>query len=154
MEHTGELTRYFLKHKKDGGTYAVEADEHREIVACLDVTDDAKRGGVCPHLLAGLPLASHRFDVDALNKNREDFERFDPDCGNTHHLLADLVAMEGVYRESVTRWESADGTAKAFKKVMEGNSERVHELLNRIRDRKPLPLFEQAEAEAPAPVGV
>lgn len=40
---TGELRRYYLKHKKEPWTYAVEADERGEILLALDVTDEATK---------------------------------------------------------------------------------------------------------------
>lgn len=143
---TGELSRYYLKHKADPTTYAVEADERGEILSALDVTDEAAKGGLCPHLLTTLPLAARIDDVESLNRHRDEFHVCEPDCRNTHHLLSDLLALERDYRTAVQAWEVADGEAKVLKKRMEAQGEKVHALLQRIQDRKPLPLFEQSAA--------
>lgn len=143
---TGELRRYYLKHKAEPATFAVEADDRGEILSALDVTDDATKGGLCPHLLESLPLAARIDDVIALNRDRESFQVFEPDCRNAHHLMADLLTMERGYREATSAFEQADAEAKALKKRMEAQGEKVHALLSKIQDRKPLPLFETAAA--------
>lgn len=138
---TGELQRYYLKHKDEPLTYAVEADERGHVLASLDVSSEEASGGLCPHMLSSLPLAGRLDDVEMINKRRAEFKLFEPECGNTHHLLRDLLDMEREYRGSTQRWESADRNAKALKKVMEEDGEKVHQLLMKIQDRKPLPLF-------------
>lgn len=139
---TGELTRFYLKHKTNTEVFAVEADDRGEILAALDVTAEASSGGVCPHMLATLPLAGRVDDVVSLNMRRAEFAFVEPECGNTHHLLADLLTLEREFRGSTQRWESADRTSKSLKKIMEEDGEKVHQLLMKIQDRKPLPLFE------------
>lgn len=138
---TGELKKYYLKHKAEPLTYAVEADERGHVLAALDVSGDETSGGLCPHILPSLPLAGGMDDVEMLNKQRAEFNLFEPECGNTHHLLKDLLEMEREYRGSTQRWESADRNAKSLKKIMEEDGEKVHQLLMKIQDRKPLPLF-------------
>ena len=143
---TGELKRYYLKHKAEPSTFAVEADERGEILSALDVTDEATKGGLCPHLLESLPLKARIDDVIDLNAHRNDYALFEPDCLNTHHLLADLLTLERGFREATGAFEQADAEAKALKKRMEAQGEKVHALLVRIQDRKPLPLFEASAA--------
>jgi len=143
---TGELKRYYLKHKAEPATFAVEADERGEILAALDVTDESTTGGLCPHALASMPLKALIDDVIELNAQRKDFEIHEPDCRNTHHLLADLLTLEADFRAATRMFEQADGEAKALKKRMEAQGEKVHALLTRITERKPLPLFESSAA--------
>lgn len=60
--------------------------------------------------------------------------------------MTDLLVLEADYRAMVRAFEQADAEAKALKKRMEAQGEKVHALLCRISDRKPLPLFEGAAA--------
>lgn len=53
---TGELKRFYLKHKDLSTIYAVEADDRGEILAVLDMSTEAEKGGICPHQLSSLPL--------------------------------------------------------------------------------------------------
>lgn len=142
---TGELTRVYLKHKAEPLTFAVEMDERGRCLAVLDVSDEQTKGGLCPHLLGVLPLAGRIDDVESVNARRQEFHLFEPECGNTHHLLADLLTMERAYRGSTERFESADRNAKSLKKIMEEDGAKVHQLLIKIQDRKPLPLFAGVE---------
>jgi len=143
---TGELKRYYLKHKAEPTTFAVEADERGEILAALDVTDEQTKGGLCPHALESLPLKARIDDVIDLNKHRDDFQVYEPDCRNVHHLMTDLLTLERGFREATSAFEQADAEAKALKKRMEAQGEKVHALLSKIQDRKPLPLFETTAA--------
>jgi CHAD domain-containing protein len=135
-------TRSFIKHIKEPGTYAVETDEDGFILAALDVSSEMTSGGICPHLLPTLPLAGRVEDIEVLMRARDEYEPFEPDCGNVHHLMNDLLSFEREYRQSETAFALADSKAKALKKEMEAKAVRVHDLLSRISDRKPLPLFE------------
>lgn len=140
------LKRFFLKHKAEPMTFAVEADDRGNILGIIDVTDSATKGGLCPHLLDTLPLVGRIDDADFLNRTREEFDYYAPDCANTHHLLNDLLELEKDYRIFLAEWSEADGEAKRLKKRMEAQAEKVHELLQKIQDRKPLPLFEETAA--------
>lgn len=114
---TGELKRYYLKHKTEPTTYAVEGDDRGEVLAALDVTGDATKGGLCPHLLETLPLAARIDDVIQINKHKDDFQVFEPDCQNTHHLLSDLLTLERNYREATSAFGQADAEAKGAEKA-------------------------------------
>lgn len=142
-DHNG-TRRHFLKHQAEPGTYAIEIDEDGQILAALDVTDEATKGGLCTHLLSSLPLAGRIDDVDYLNRQRECYEVFEPECGNVHHLMADLIELERAHRRLIDRFAFEDSTAKSTKKDMEAAGAKVHALLARIADRKPLPLFDAA----------
>jgi hypothetical protein len=137
------VTRYFLKHRAEPTVFAVEADDGGELLAVLDVTDAATKGGLCPHLLDSLPLAGRIDDVEYLRRARDDeYDIYAPDCGNVHHLMTDLLALEREHRDAAATFAMADSTAKAAKKDMELRAGKVHALLNRINDRTPLPLFD------------
>jgi len=122
--------------------FAIEQDDDAIVLAALDVTAEAKSGGLCSHLLASLPLAGRIDDVEMINRQRERFTRFEVDCGNVHHLMRDLLTLEHDYRESVDRFALADSRAKSLKKDVDTCAAKVHDLLQRIATRKPLPLFE------------
>jgi hypothetical protein len=140
-------TRMFIKHRAEPTTYAIEADEGGLILAALDVTDEATTGGLCPHLLGGLPLAGRLDDVEMLNRQREaEFEDYVPECGNLHHLMQDLLALERDHRDAAAAFALADSRAKSLKKDLEMRAAKVHDLLDRINHRTPLPLFEAAGA--------
>jgi hypothetical protein len=143
---TGELSRYYLMHKKTEITFAVEADDRGEILGAVEVTAEKYLGGLCPHMLPTLPLAGRIDDVIDLQKSRDDFDVYEPDCRNAHHLMSDLLVLESDYRAMTRAFEQADAEAKALKKRMEAQGEKVHALLCRISDRKPLPLFETTAA--------
>jgi len=135
------MIRYFLKHKALPTVYAVEADEDGTIMFALDVTDEATKGGLCLHMLDSLPLAARVDDVLALTKDRFEFLDYEPECGNTHHLMTDLLELEERYRDASDAFNVAHARASVLKKQMEGCGDEVHALLRKIRDRKPLPLF-------------
>jgi hypothetical protein len=143
---TGELKRYYLRHKELKTTYAVEGDDRGEILGVLDVSAEAGQGGICPHMLPSLPLAGRIDEVEYLMKHRDEFAIEEPDCRNAHHLMTDLLLLESDYRAMTRQFEQADAEAKALKKRMEAQGDKVHSLLCRIQDRKPLPLFETAAA--------
>jgi hypothetical protein len=136
--------RMYLKHRAEPGTYAVEYDVDGMILNALDVTSEATKGGLCPHMLHTLPLAGRLDEVEYLNRMRssDTFEEWLPDCGNVHHLLNDLVTLEQEHRRAIDGFAMADSIAKSKRKDMELTAAKVHELLARISDRKPLPLFE------------
>jgi hypothetical protein len=138
-----KLTRSLIKHNIEPHVYVIESDEDGMILAALDVTSEATRGGLCGHMLADLPLAGAIDDVEMLNRERDDsFGPYEAECGNVHHLLADLLAMEREHRSAAASFAMADSRAKSLKKEMELRAQKVHELLGRIGDRKPLPLFD------------
>jgi hypothetical protein len=136
------MNRYFLKHRAQPTVYAVEGDEDGDILGVLDVTTEATSGGLCPHLLSTLPLAGRLDDVEYLQRTREEYESFTPECGNVHHLMTDLLTFEREHRQVAAAFALADGKAKALKKDMELRAAKVHELLGRIDDRSALPLFD------------
>lgn len=137
-------TRSLIKHQAEPTVYAIEGDEDGMILAALDVTDEATSGGLCVHMLAGLPLAGRIDDVEMLNRERdEQWAPYVPECGNTHHLLGELIAMEKDHRAAAGLFAIADAKARSLKKDVDQKAAKVHELLARIADRKPLPLFEQ-----------
>jgi len=139
------MTRYFLKHRAEPTVYAVEGDEDGNLLAVLDVTDAATSGGLCPHLLSSLPLAGRIEDVEYVNRVRDaEYDSYVPECGNVHHLMTDLLALEREHREAAAAFAMADSKSKATKKDMELRAAKVHALLDRINDRVPLPLFEAA----------
>ena len=75
-----QTSRYYLKHTAEPFVYAVEADDEGTILNALDVSDEHEQGGLCPHMLASLPLAARIDDVERLNRDRSDFEPFTPEC--------------------------------------------------------------------------
>lgn len=135
--------RSFIKHRVEPHVYAIESDEDGVILSALDVTSESTSGGICLHALASLPLAGRIDDVEYLQRTRHDeFDDFVPDCGNVHHLMTDLLGMETEHRRAAAEFAMADSKSKALKKEMEIAGAKVHELLARISDRKPLPLFD------------
>ena len=92
-----QTSRYYLKHTAEPFVYAVEADDEGTILNALDVSDEHEQGGLCPHMLASLPLAARIDDVERLNRDRSDFEPFTPECRHVHHLMDDLLAAERHY---------------------------------------------------------
>jgi hypothetical protein len=94
------------------------------------------------HLIASLPLAAQIDDVEALNRTRDQYETFVPDCANAHHLLADLVQKETEHRAAIDAFAMLDARAKAGKKRVDETAAEVHTLLGKIANRKPLPLFD------------
>lgn len=136
---TGELTRAYLKHKIEALVFAVEVDERRTVLGALDVSDEETKGGLCHHMLSSLPLKADIDIVSDLNRNIKDFALYEPECGNTHHLMHDLISLEREYRDASRAFESADRTRKALQKNMEECGTKVHDLLERIYDRKPPP---------------
>lgn len=135
-------TRALIKHTIEPTTYAVEIDADGMILSALDVTTEATSGGLCPHLLETLPLAAAIDDVERLNRTRDAYSTFVPDCANAHHLLSDLVKLESEHRTAIDAFAAADARAKSAKKRVDETAAEVHQLLGKIRDRKPLPLFE------------
>jgi hypothetical protein len=139
------MTRSLIKHIQEPTIYAIEADENGFILGALDVTSEITSGGFCAHLLNGLPLTGALDDVERLNRERDEhWQVFESDCGNVHHLMADLLAFEKDHRAAATAFAMADSRAKALRKDMDLRAQKVHDLLGRIADRKPLPLFEKA----------
>ena len=138
------LTRFYLKHRAEPGTFACEGDAAGAILGALDVTDEQTKGGLCPHMLSSLPLAGRVDDLDYLNRERDNFEPFVPECGNVHHLLEDLLDLERAHVTAINEYAEADAEAKTRKKAMEAAGQKVHALLIRISERKPLPLFDAA----------
>ena len=134
--------RRFTKHLKDATVFAIEAAEDGLILASLDVTTEATSGGLCTHLLPTLPLAGRLDDVEYLNAHADEFEGFEPECGNAHHLMNDLVTLEKEHRNAIAVYAMAASRAAGAKKEMELRAAKVHDLLGRIGDRKPLPLFD------------
>ncbi len=138
------LTRYFLKHRAEPATYAIETDEEGTILGALDVTDGATKGGLCAHMLDSMALTGRVDDIEYLNRTRDDFEPYEPNCANEHHLLSDLLALEKEYLTAMGAYAASDAETKTLKKSMEARGEKVHALLAKIADRKPLPLFDAA----------
>jgi hypothetical protein len=81
--------------------------------------------------------------VELLNRERESYEAYTADCANVHHLMADVVAAEKDHRRAAEASAMAESRFRSLKKDTELKAQRVHELLGKIVDRKPLPLFEQ-----------
>ena len=139
------MIRRFIKHRAEPTVYAIETDEDGMILGAVDLTDDATKGGLCPHMIGSIPLAGRIEDVEYLNRKIDDeYDDYVPECGNVHHLMTDLLAMERAHREAAALFALADSDAKAKRKTMENAGAKVHDLLQRIEDRKPLPLFEAA----------
>jgi hypothetical protein len=139
------MIKRFIKHRAEPTVFAIETDEEGTILAALDVTDEATKGGLCPHMIASMPLSGHVEDIEFLSRKIDDeFDDYVPECGNVHHLMNDLLQMEREHRDAAASFAMADSTAKAKKKSMELAGQKVHDLLQRIEDRKPLPLFEVA----------
>lgn len=140
-----QLKRYFLKHRSQPDVWAIEGDDSDgAILAALDVTSDATKGGLCPHMLDALPLVANVGDLEYIARQRDDYELHVPECGNTHHLLADLLALEREHVEAVAEFAEADAVAKMKKRAAENAGSKVHAVLARMMDRKPLPLFDAA----------
>ena len=141
-----QTSRYYLKHTAEPFVYAVEADDEGTILNALDVSDEHEQGGLCPHMLASLPLAARIDDVERLNRDRSDFEPFTPECRHVHHLMDDLLAAERHYRQVEATFHAADAERKALQKRMEAAGAKVHALLRTIQDRPSLPLFQDTPA--------
>jgi hypothetical protein len=140
-----KLTRSLIKHIAEPTVYVIETDEDGMILNALDVTNEATGGGLCPHVINDLPLAGRIEDVELLNRERdEQWQPYVPDCGNIHHLMTDLLAFEREHRAAAQAFAMADSRAKGLRKELDLKSQKVHELLGRIADRKPAPLFEAA----------
>jgi hypothetical protein len=137
-----KTTRLFLKHIAEPTVYAIEADEGGVTVGALEVTSDMTAGGLCPHMLPTLPLNGRAEVLAYLEESRHLYEPYEPDCGNVHHLMHDLLNYERDHREAADTYAMADSKAKALKKEMEAKAARIHDLLRRINDRESLPLFE------------
>jgi hypothetical protein len=135
-------TRRLIKHVHEPTVYAVEVDEDGFILAALDVTSEVTSGGLCLHMLSTLPLAGALDDVERLNRERDTFDAYTADCGNVHHLMADLIAAEREHRAASAQTAMAESRFRSLKKDTELKAAKVHDLLGRIADRKPLPLFE------------
>lgn len=140
-----KLTRSLIKHLEDGTIYCIEADESGFILAALDVTSEANSGGLCSHILASLPLAGNIEEVERLNRDRDRFEGFEAACGNVHHLMAELLDLEREHRAASALCAMAEARFRSLKKDVDLKGTKVHELLNRIAERKPLPLFAAIE---------
>lgn len=138
-----KTTRALIKHRQEPTVYAIEADEDGIILAALDVTSEVTGGGFCVHLLPALALTGRIDDVELLNREREEhWEGFTPECGNVHHVMADLIAAEKEHRAAATATAIAESRFRSLKKDTDAKAAKVHDLLGRIADRKPLPLFE------------
>lgn len=137
-----KVTRLCIKHAAEPTVYVVECDDEGTILAALDVTDDATRGGLCAHILDTLPLAAQLDELTYLQRDRDRYVPYEPDCGNVHHLMHDLLRLEREHRAAAAAFALADSRAKGLKKDMETKAAEVHELLARLADRKPLPLFD------------
>ena len=109
-----QTSRYYLKHTAEPFVYAVEEDDEGTILNALDVSDEHEQGGICPHMLASLPLAARIDDVEHLNRDRGNFERVDPECRHVHHLMDDLLAAERYYRQVEATFHAADAARKAL----------------------------------------
>jgi hypothetical protein len=144
------LTRSLIKHAKEPAFYVIEADEDGVILAALDVSSEVTSGGLCRHMVKDVPLLGQLDDVERLNRERAqgDAEGVDvwlpyvAECGNVHHLMTELLALDRDHRAAAHAYAVADAKAKSLKKEMDARGEKVHELLGQISDRKPLPLFE------------
>lgn len=138
-----ETIRYFLKHRAEPATYAVEGDDDGTLRGALDVTATVTAGGLCAHQLATLPIEPSE-DLERLQAARDDFEEWVPDCENVHHLMTELLALERAHLASINTYAAADAQTKALKKTMEAAGTKVHALLQKVADRKPLPLLDAA----------
>lgn len=134
--------RAFLKHTNEPTTYAVEMDDDGLVLSLLDVTSEITNGGLCSHILASLPLAGRVDDLELMRRTRDEYDAFEPDCGNAHHLIHDLIALEQEYRRVCDAFALADSKAKSLKDDMNNKRDKVHSLVRKIADRKPLPLFD------------
>lgn len=145
---TPKLIRTFIKHRAEPTVYALETDEEGNILAALDVSDAATKGGLCPHMLASMALTGRVEDLEYLTRAREaEFEDFVPECGDVHHLMTDLLSLEKEYQTSCAAFAMADSRAKSLKKDMELKGARVHECLTRVRQpRLPFPPLAAATA--------
>ena len=138
----GKTTRSLIKHRQEPTVYAIESDEDALILAALDVTREATSGGLCSHTLGDLPLAGRIDDVELLNRERENYDGFIPECGNVHHLMTELLALDREHRQAAAAASIAEARFRSLRKDVDAKSQKVHELLARINERKPLPLFE------------
>lgn len=136
------VTRSLIKHRIEPTTYAVEMDFEGVILGALDVTSEVTSGGFCSHTLSGLPLAGSIDTVEQLNRQRDDFEAFQPTCGNVHHLFNDILTMKKSHRAALAAFALADARAKALEREAKAQAAKIEELLGRLVDQKPLPLFD------------
>lgn len=138
-----KTTRSLIKHTAEPFIYCIECDDEGFILAAMDVTKEAESGGLCPHMLAGLPLAGAIEDVERLNRERDsEWNVYTTDCGNVHHLMADLINAEKDHRAAAAQTAMAESKFRSLKKDTELKAAKVHDILGRLADRKPLPLFE------------
>src|SRR5262245_37007818 len=128
-------TRSLIKHLQEPTVYAIESDEDGLILSALDVTREATSGGLCLHTLGDLPLAGRIDDVELLNRERENFDAYVPDCGNVHHLMTELLALDRDHRATSAAAAIADSKAKSLRKDAEAKAAKVHELLAKINER-------------------
>jgi hypothetical protein len=142
----GEIRRFYIKHKAQPTVFAIERDK-MGYLAALEVTDSATKQGLCPHLLASLPLTNEPGLLAHLERTKTEFELYEPECGNVHHLMNDLIELERDYRDCLRQWTQVDLSAKALKKLVDSKGEKVHELLERIYNRPTLPLFDDLPPE-------
>ena len=136
------VTRALLRHRDYQTVYAIEVDFEGTILGALDVTTEVERGGLCGHLLETLPLAGSIDTVELLTRHRDDFEPFTVSCGNVHHLFNDLLRCEKDHRAALAAFATADARAKGLKKEADARGAKVHELLGKLADAPPLPLFD------------
>lgn len=142
----GEIVRFYIKHKANPTVFAIERDK-RGYLAALEVTDASTKGGVCPHMLPSLPLSDEPGLLAHLERAKTEFELYEPECGNVHHLMTDLIELERDYRDVLRQWTQIDMQAKALKKLVDHKGDKVHELLERIYNRPALPLFDEVPDE-------
>lgn len=144
----GEIVRFYIKHKAEPTVFAIERDK-QGYLAAMEVTDSATKQGLCPHLLPSLPLGDEPGLLTHLERHKTEFELYEPECGNVHHLMNDLIELERDFRECGRQWASADLSAKALKKLLDSKGEKVDDLLERIYNRPSLPLFDDVPAAPP-----
>lgn len=139
---TGELTRGFLKHKIYGTVVAVERDETGLVLAAMEVHEAI----ACRHRLAGYALTLDANACAEINAHPRDYDAFEPVCGDSSHLLADIAAAASAVQVAEIEWQQAHAHAKALKETFEQKSAALRQVVYASTMPPELPLFAQGPA--------
>jgi hypothetical protein len=141
---TGEIRRYFIKHKVYGTVYAVDADDSGTVLASAVVTEAI----ACRHTLAGIELTLD--EVDQVNKNLGDYEVFEPVCSDPKHLLGEIGDQELVCQASRSEMLVAHAHAKECKETYEKDEAKLRSMVREATSPTKLPLFDKPTDDKPA----
>ena len=144
-----QTARRFLKHQVYGTVYAVVMTNTGEVLGARVATEAT----ACAHTLASAELDFPIDEVEAINKNLDDYDVFEPRCSDAQHLLADLGTQEQACQVARNEWLVARSRAKELKDALDKAEAQLRLMVRdaTTAEQPQLPLFERTPSPGDAP---